>query len=279
MTKQRTLSRARRNAKALRSTSQETAERRDRESLFERALESLWIAVQPIVHVDDASVFGYEALVRNREPGVPHPGVLFDLAEEHGCLRQLGRTIRARVADIIQSGNTSWVFFVNLHPFDLNDPELMSVAAPLSGVAERVILEITERASLEDIPNIAGCVAELRSLGYQIAIDDLGSGYSGLSSFARLEPEIVKLDMSLVRNVERSQTQQRLIASMTTLSHDLGTRVVAEGIETQAELETVRRLNVDYLQGYYFAKPGPPFPPLNKRTKKTPSQVKKRSVG
>jgi EAL domain-containing protein (putative c-di-GMP-specific phosphodiesterase class I) len=103
-------------------------------------------------------------------------------------------------------------------------------------------------------------VTALRELGFRVAVDDLGAGYSGLSSFAQLEPEVVKLDMSLVRDVNQSNTKQKLIRSMTAVCKDMGSLVVAEGVETIEERECLVELGCDLLQGYLLAKPGPPFP-------------------
>ncbi len=103
-------------------------------------------------------------------------------------------------------------------------------------------------------------IAELRGLGFRIAIDDLGAGYAGLTSFATLEPEFVKLDMSLIRGVDKNPVKEKLVRSMTTLCKDLGMSVVAEGIETIEEREALVHAGVDLLQGYLLAKPGKPFP-------------------
>jgi EAL domain-containing protein (putative c-di-GMP-specific phosphodiesterase class I) len=100
-------------------------------------------------------------------------------------------------------------------------------------------------------------------MGFRIAVDDLGAGYAGLTSFALLEPEIVKLDMTLIRDVHQSRTRQNLIRSMTGLCKDMGMLVVGEGVETIEERETLRELGCDLLQGYLFAKPGKPFPDVS----------------
>jgi len=101
---------------------------------------------------------------------------------------------------------------------------------------------------------------QLRGMGYRIAVDDLGAGYAGLTSFAQLEPEVVKVDMSLVRGVDASATKQKLLGSIIGLCHDLDIQIIAEGIETEAERDTVVRLGGDLCQGYLFARPGKPFP-------------------
>jgi len=97
-------------------------------------------------------------------------------------------------------------------------------------------------------------------LGFQIALDDLGSGYAGLTSFTLLEPEFVKLDMSLVRDVHFSPTKQKIIRSMVRLCKDLGRQIIAEGVESLAERDQLIELGCDLLQGYLFARPGRPFP-------------------
>jgi EAL domain-containing protein (putative c-di-GMP-specific phosphodiesterase class I) len=149
---------------------------------------------------------------------------------------------------------------VNLHTHDLLDDDLYRKDAPLTKLADRVVLEITERAAIDDVSDVRVRVANLRRMGFRIAIDDLGAGYAGLSSFAALEPEIVKLDMSLVRNVHESPIRQRLIGSMTSLCVDMGMQVIAEGIETAAECATVCSFGCNLLQGHLFAKAGQPFP-------------------
>ena len=97
-------------------------------------------------------------------------------------------------------------------------------------------------------------------MGFRIAVDDLGAGYAGLTSFALLEPEIVKLDMTLVRDIHESATKQKLVKSMAALCKDMGMVVVAEGVETTAERDVLAGLGCDLMQGYLFAKPGKPFP-------------------
>jgi EAL domain-containing protein (putative c-di-GMP-specific phosphodiesterase class I) len=122
------------------------------------------------------------------------------------------------------------------------------------------VLEVTERATLDDVPDVRERVARLRALGFRIAIDDLGAGYAGLSSFASLEPDVVKLDMSLVRHAHQHDTKRKLIQSITTLCRDMHMQVVAEGVETSDERDVLIECGCDLLQGYLFAKPGAPFP-------------------
>jgi EAL domain-containing protein (putative c-di-GMP-specific phosphodiesterase class I) len=149
---------------------------------------------------------------------------------------------------------------VNLHPRDLLDEELYSSDSPLTSVADRVVLELTERASLDRVDDVAARVAELRRLGFQLAIDDLGAGYAGLTAFAELVPEVVKLDMTLVRNIHVDEVKQKLVGSMITICREMSLSVICEGIEVAAERDTLAALGADLLQGYLFARPDKPFP-------------------
>ncbi len=225
-------------------------------------METLWIAYQPIVSWSRQAAVAHEALVRNEEPTLRSPPDLFEAAERLGRLQELGRLVRDRVARTLDETPTSGLLFVNLHALELDDDSLVSADAPLSRYASRVVLEVTERAPLERIRDVTGRVAQLRGLGYRIAVDDLGAGYAGLTSFAHLEPEVVKVDMSLIRGLDRSPMKQKLLASIVTLCRDLGIEMIAEGIETEEERDALVRLGGDLCQGYLFARPEKPWAPI-----------------
>ncbi len=230
------------------------------EANFERFMDTFWMAFHPIIDPRSREIFGFEALLRSNEPTLPTPDAVLDAAERLGRLTMLDRTIRAKTASHVVDAPADTVVFVNLHVTDLLDATLISRDAPLSSHAARIVLEITERASLDEVRDARARIARLREIGFRIAIDDLGAGYSGLTSFALLEPEFVKLDMSLIRGVSTSLTKQKVIRSMTSLSQDMGMKVVAEGVETLDEADTLTALGCDYLQGFLFARPGRPFP-------------------
>jgi EAL domain-containing protein (putative c-di-GMP-specific phosphodiesterase class I) len=221
---------------------------------FESGLGSLRLVYQPILLARDGTGYGYEALARTSEPRLPHPGVLFDVAERLDRVHELGRAIRGHAAEFIGKSGIP-IAFVNVHPLELSDDALLRPDAPLSRHAHSVVLEITERQSIEGVPGLPGRIKALRTLGYRLAIDDLGAGYAGLGTFAILEPDVVKLDMSLVRGCDHEPVKQQLIRSMTSLCKELGALVVAEGIETPAERDTVVELGCDLLQGYLLGRP------------------------
>jgi EAL domain-containing protein (putative c-di-GMP-specific phosphodiesterase class I)/ActR/RegA family two-component response regulator len=227
---------------------------------YGRALESLRLAYQPIVSWSSQSVFAYEALLRSREPTLPHPGAVLDAAERLDRVHELGRRIRALAAQDIDRLPKQVALFVNLHPTDLLDDELFAPNGSLASASERVVLEITERAALDKLPDVRSRIARLRSLGFRIALDDLGAGHAGLASFTLLEPDIVKLDMALVRDIHRQPTKQTVVRTMTTMCKELGIVVTAEGVETPEERDQLVNAGTDLLQGYLFAKPGDPFP-------------------
>jgi EAL domain-containing protein (putative c-di-GMP-specific phosphodiesterase class I) len=229
------------------------------EAALFRALESLWIAYQPIVRPLDRSVFGYEALLRSGEPSLPSPGAVLDAAERLGKLELLGSRVRARAAAVMPQMSGA-VLFVNLHPRELADESLFGSDAPLGRIAKAVVLEITERAALEGLQDVRERVRRLRRMGFRLAVDDLGAGYAGLTSFATLEPEVVKFDMTLIRGIDTSDVKRRIVDKMTALARDMGILVVAEGVETVAEQRTLESIGCELMQGYLFARPGPAFP-------------------
>ncbi|MGD0677125.1 MAG: EAL domain-containing protein [Polyangiaceae bacterium] len=234
-------------------------ERAALEVRWSHGMNLLWMAFQPIVGWARRRVFGYEALLRSDEPLMRNPTDFLDAAERLGRLHELGRAVRAAVAKAAPKASKRAKLFVNLHAADLNDDELYSPDAPLSKIASRVVLEVTERASLYGVKNISACVARLKKLGFDIAIDDLGAGYAGLASFTQLEPEVAKLDMSLVRGIDMDSRRHRIVRAMKSLCDDLGILVVAEGVETVGERNTLTELGCDLLQGYLFATPAAGF--------------------
>lgn len=225
---------------------------------LDRALDSLHMAYQPIVGAQEGRTLAWEALVRCHD-GARNALDFIRLAEQTSRLRELGQRIRERVAADAEHLPENALLFVNAHPEDLEDPNLISPHAPLSRIAHRVVLEITERARLEEIERLPSTIAALRGLGFRLAVDDLGAGYSGLSTFAAVEPEFVKLDSSLVRGLDAAPKQQTVVASMFKLSKDFGCEVIAEGIETQAERHVLDSLGIEWMQGYLFGRPGVPF--------------------
>jgi EAL domain-containing protein (putative c-di-GMP-specific phosphodiesterase class I) len=251
------LARAKREALAAKTTgSWRLGDRAGLIVSFERALEGMRLVFQPIVDARGRKISAYEVLLRSSEPSLPDPASVLNAAERLDAVHHVGRRVRALAADAIRRlPSPDTLLFVNLHAADLIDPDLYDDDAPLGGHARRTVLEVTERASLEDLKDLGARAKRLRDAGFRIALDDLGAGYAGLTTFTVLEPEIVKLDMALVRNIGESVTKQRVVGSIIRLCRELSMRVVAEGVETAQELACVSELGCDFIQGYYIARP------------------------
>jgi EAL domain-containing protein (putative c-di-GMP-specific phosphodiesterase class I)/CheY-like chemotaxis protein len=227
---------------------------------FGRALTSMWMAYQPIVSWAQRHVFGYEALMRTQEESLPFPGAVLRASERLDRCEDVGRNVRRLVAADLGAIHQPSTTFVNLHVRDLDDEALFQRDAPLTRFARGIVLEVTERAALDEVSDVVSRVARLREFGFRIAIDDLGAGYSSLTSLAQLRPEVVKLDMSLIRGIHKDPIKQKLVRTFATLSKDMDILLIAEGVETVDERDTLLGLGCDLLQGYLFARPAKAFP-------------------
>jgi PAS domain S-box-containing protein len=225
---------------------------------FALSVDALFMVYQPIVRAYDGTLYAYEALVRSRGP-FANPGAFIAAAEALGRMDELGRAIRRRIAaDLEAHPERRELVFVNLHPTEF-DERLVSAEEPLIDHAARVVFEVTERAQLSSDHETLRTLGALRTCGYRVALDDLGEGYAGLNWISRLGPDVVKLDMTLVRGIDGSSIKRDIVAAVVSLCRRSRILVVAEGVETSAEAATLRTLGSDLLQGYFFARPSAPF--------------------
>jgi EAL domain-containing protein (putative c-di-GMP-specific phosphodiesterase class I) len=227
---------------------------------FEHALEGLYMAFQPIVRLPEREVLAYEALLRTTEPSLANPVGLLDAAHRLGRVHELGRRIRAEVAAAASEAPPDALLFVNVNAVELSDNELLSSSAPLSKLAQRVVLEVTERTALDGVDGLMTRRRKLRELGFRVAIDDLGAGYAGLSSFSQLDPEFVKLDRSLIQDVHEDARRLKIVGGMAALCRGLGIETICEGVETAAERDALIEAGARLQQGYLFARPAAGFP-------------------
>ncbi|MBL8678857.1 MAG: EAL domain-containing protein [Myxococcales bacterium] len=230
-----------------------------KDMLLDEALERCTLAFQPVVSIRERRAVAYEALLRSAHPKLTGPLAVLDAAFELGRIRDVGARVRQLVCDSTAHAPPDVDLFVNVHASELEDDSLIETADNLHEFSKRVVLEITEQASLASIPDISAKISRLRKLGYRIAVDDLGAGYAALSVLALIEPEVVKVDMSLVRAVDASAVKRRVIRSILTLAQDVGASVVCEGVETEGEYRALEEIGCDLLQGYYLAKPAAGF--------------------
>lgn len=226
---------------------------------FDRALSSMRLIYQPIVDLKARQTFAHEALLRTWERALPNPGALREAAGLLNRWIDLGRAMRARVASTLVEHPSATVF-LDLTAVDLDDDELVKGQSPLSPVASRTVLEITERESFDRVRDAGPRIAALRAQGFRIAVADLGGGGSGLTGFAIMQPDIVKLESALVRGIDASAAKKKIVTAIGWLAAEMGVRLVAGGVTTAAERDALVEVGCDYLQGNLFAEPGPPFP-------------------
>lgn len=226
------------------------------DAALSEALTSLRMAFQPIVQANSGAIVGFEALMRPQTKLFRSPPLLLNTAEFLDRTLEVGRVTRGLIAEAIFQGSAvSADFFVNLHPLELRPEVLLAPDEPLLPFADRVVLEVTERAKFAADQDVTATLAALRQQGFRIAVDDLGEGYAGLSWLLRMQPDVAKLDISLVRNIDRSRTQRRLVASLVGFCRRSEIRILAEGIERAEEAEVLTDLGCELLQGYHFGRP------------------------
>jgi EAL domain-containing protein (putative c-di-GMP-specific phosphodiesterase class I) len=220
--------------------------------LKERALD---YAFQPIVRSKDRSVFALEALCR--PPAWLHlgPSDLFDTALRTGLIWQLGQAGRDRIAQLIPLLDKGALLFLNLHPAEIEDPALLSREHPLAAYSERIVFEITERASIPDFDHLKRKLTALRHRGYRFAVDDLGAGYASLCALALLEPDFIKLDRTLIHGASSSRRRVSLLSRIIDFAAEHQIQVIAEGIEEEVDAKCVVEVGCPLLQGYLFGRP------------------------
>ncbi len=206
---------------------------------------------QPIVDLRHDMTAGFEVLSRGPEP-YRSPEVLFERAREIGLTWELERACRLAALDAIASLPAAWqryTFFVNV------SPEVMEAQTFHS--APRIVIEITERASIGDYDKFEALVRHYTSQGFDIALDDFGAGNSGLRTLISCRPHYLKLDMAVTRRVDREAYKQRIVRSMAEFARNIGAILIAEGVETWQEAEALIGCGVEWAQGFLFGRPMP----------------------
>jgi EAL domain-containing protein (putative c-di-GMP-specific phosphodiesterase class I) len=224
---------------------------------------------QPIVDASTVSLFGYECLVRGLEEGtlVGAPQLL-QVAGGAGLLLEMDQAARSAAIRQAARFGLDGKIFINFSPTAFEeDPVLglrdtVRLLDDLDIPRQRVVFEIIETERIIDIAHLERTLDYYRELDFEVALDDVGTGYSSLNLLQRLRPDYAKLDVQLVRNVDRNGYKAVLTAKLLEASMELGVRTIAEGVETRGEHEWLRLHGADYLQGFYFAHPASPPPSL-----------------
>lgn len=214
------------------------------------------LAIQPILSASDQQVVAFECLLRSSHSVLSGPLSVLKAAERHGQLSEVAGVVAQRAVGWMKRLPGDTRLFMNLHPDELADADgMISRLEPLSPWADRVVLEITERSRLQGLDHWETAVERVTDLGFSIAVDDLGAGYSSLSVLAELQPKYVKVDMSIVRGVDSDPRKRRLIDLLCRFAKATDAQLVAEGVETQEESDALMSCGVDFLQGYLFGRP------------------------
>jgi EAL domain-containing protein (putative c-di-GMP-specific phosphodiesterase class I)/GGDEF domain-containing protein len=241
----------------------ECRKRRLEEILAAGAIRTL---VHPIYRLSDLSIIGYEALSRGPEASeFERPDKLFKVAYDADLVLQLERLCRSRAFEAAASLPEGRLLFVNIEPEAVADPELRDIMLGTLGENEeaepsRVVFEITERTAVEDFAAFRATLEYLRTLGFRIAIDDGGAGYGSMQCIAEVRPEWLKIDISLIRDVDTDEVRRALVGTLVTFAERTGVKLIAEGIERADQLAVLRELGVEFGQGYLFCRPQLPYP-------------------
>jgi len=215
----------------------------------------VYVDYHPIVETESRRIFGYEALARGNLRSLRSPEVMFEVAAEADLLWELGRLCRSRaIEEMPKRLRADELLFLNVDPHDFADPAFSDVAIGVED-PRRVVIEITERTAIKDYPKFRERLKAFREAGFRFAVDDAGSGYAGLGSIANLEPDFIKLDMSLINCIDTNFIKQNLVETMVRFAQDHGAMVIAEGVERVEEFETVHALGVPLVQGFYLHRP------------------------
>jgi diguanylate cyclase (GGDEF)-like protein len=220
---------------------------------------------QPIVSIQDTSqIYGYESLLRglDKQGNLVLPGPIIELAIEVGLLPQLDRIARLSAIAHFSNYKVSSHIFINFAPTALYDPVscLRSTVEAIdrAGIShEQVIFEVIESDNAQDIDHLNGVLKYYRDAGFLVALDDLGSGYSGLNLLHQLRPDFVKLDMGLIRDVHKDHYKASITEKLLEIAQKLEIKTVAEGIECIEELNWLQQRGANFAQGYLIAKPSP----------------------
>lgn len=231
--------------------------------LMGRAKAALDMALQPIVDIHTGAVYGFEALVRHFEQlGLTSPHELFDCAHQAGCLHQLDLFLREIALRKFASlpGCDEQRLFYNL------DGRVLESANLLTAETERLLtrhhlrpsafcLELSETYQVSGGSDVDALIAKSRAIGFRFAVDDFGRGYSGLKVLYDYHPDFLKIDRFFITSIQTDSRKRLFVGSVVDLAHILGVKVVAEGVETEAELQTCREIGCDLVQGYFICKP------------------------
>lgn len=239
---------------------------------------------QPIISLTDGSLYGYEALSRGPvNTTLQNPEYLFSYAMEQDRLWDLEYLCRTKALESASSLQAKGKLFLNVNPNIMNDEKFKQgftkeYLSKYAIDAEKIVFEITEKEAINNLPDFKRTVDHYKKQSYQVAIDDVGSGYSGLNIITDIHPHFMKLDMKLIRDIDTDHTKHSLVKSLCEFADLSKISIIAEGIETREELLTVINLGVHFGQGYFIQKPEPSLSPIRRELSELIVNESKRKI-
>ncbi|MGR9050816.1 EAL domain-containing protein [Halobacillus faecis] len=231
----------------------------------------LFIHYQPIVDIHKESVIGFEALTRfPPSTYFKSPVELFQFADQTNRLFQLEKHTRELAIDSITAHlKNEQQLWVNLTPNVIHDDSFSpgfthAVLKNTELNPDQIVFEITEHSAISDFQSFRKLLTHYREQGFKVAIDDVGAGYSSLQMISELKPDYMKIDRSLITDIDQFRGKQYMVEALQHIGKKLGAGIIAEGVETEGECLQLIQMGISLMQGYYFAKPGYPPPPLPK---------------
>ncbi len=219
---------------------------------------------QPIADTQNGKLVAYECLSRGiRQDGsVYPPHLMFQDARRTEMISNLDRQCRLTALRSASKAGVDCLVFINFTPSAIYNPEYcladtVQAASELNFDPANIVFEVVESDRIDSVDHLREIFDYYKARGFKIALDDVGSGYSSLNLIAKLKPQIIKIDMELIHGIDHDSARQVIVQSLVNIAREIGAKVLAEGVETYQELETVRNMNIDLVQGYYLGRPAP----------------------
>ena len=229
---------------------------------------------QPIVNLQTSEILGYEALCRGPEKtAFEAADFLFTTSIEHNLSFELDLLCRSRILDHLSEIPKNLKLFINILPVsiierNIKESKIAEIVEKAKIEPSNIVLEISEKGVIKDYKKFRRRMKSYRDMGFQVAIDDIGTGYSNIQTISEIVPDYLKIDIALIKNIHLDLIKQELLETLIAMAKKLNAKVISEGIENKEDLAILRDMGIEYGQGFYLSYPAPSFPAISKSSKK-----------